>query len=198
MSSERAPSRLSGSVVLVPVKAFAHAKERLAPSLDRRRRAEIARVMADHVLDAARPLPVAVVCDDDEVAEWAASHSAIVLSEPGRGLNGAVEAGVASLAAAGAGEVIVAHSDLPFAHGLARLTGFGGVTLVPDRRDDGTNVVCLPSSVPFHFSYGPGSFTRHVAEAQRLGLELRTLRELDLAWDVDVPSDIPSDLARFT
>ena len=86
---------LNGSVVLVPVKAFAQAKARLAVSLDPAQRAELARAMAEHVLAAARPLPVAVVCDDEDVAEWAEEQAAIVLREPGRGLNGAVEAGVA-------------------------------------------------------------------------------------------------------
>jgi 2-phospho-L-lactate guanylyltransferase len=189
---------LSGSVVLVPVKAFAHAKERLAPSLDPRRRAEIARVMAEHVLGAAHPLPVAVVCDDETVARWARSKSAIVLEEAGRGLNGAVEAAVATLAGAGADEVIVAHADLPLAHGLAALAGFEGVTLVPDRREDGTNVLCLPASAEFRFSYGPRSFARHREEADRLKLPTRIVHEPDLAWDVDVPSDIPEALARFT
>lgn len=189
---------MTGSVVLVPVKSFSHAKERLAPSLDRRRRAELARVMAEHVLQAARPLPVAVVCDDHEVAEWAASKSAMVLSEAGRGLNGAVAAGLETLREAGASEVIVAHSDLPLAQGLSRLAGFAGVTLVPDRREDGTNIICIPASCAFRFAYGPGSFARHTAEVHRLGIPLRTIREPELAWDVDVPSDIPAVLARFT
>jgi 2-phospho-L-lactate/phosphoenolpyruvate guanylyltransferase len=189
---------LSGSVVLVPVKAFGQAKARLAPSLDPLRRAELARTMAEHVLAAADPLPVAVVCDDAEVSEWATARAAIVLPEPGRGLNGAVEAGVATLARRGANEVIVAHGDLPLAHGLARLAGFDGVTLVPDRREEGTNVLCLPARSHFRFGYGPGSFARHSAEARRLDLPLRVLREPDLAWDVDVPSDIPAGLARFT
>ena len=96
----------------------------------------------------------------------------MVLPEPGRGLNGAVEAGVARLAALGASEVLVAHADLPMAHGLARLAGFDGVTLVPDRRDDGTNVVCVPAGAMFRFAYGPGSFVRHRAEAERLGTAL--------------------------
>ena len=154
--------------------------------------------MAEHVLAAAEPLPVAVVCDDPEVAAWAAARSAIVLPEPGRGLNGAVEAGVARLASAGASEVLVAHADLPLAHGLARLAGFNGVTLVPDRREDGTNVLCLPAGTLFRFGYGPGSFERHAAEASRIGLPVRVMREPDLAWDVDVPSDIPAGLASFT
>jgi 2-phospho-L-lactate guanylyltransferase len=187
--------QLEGCVVLVPVKAFGTGKARLAPRLDPARRAELSRLMATRVLAAAHPLPVAVVCDDPEVAAWAAERGALVLPEPGRGLNGAVEAGVQRLAAAGAQEVLVAHADLPHAHGLDRLAGFDGVTLVPDRRDDGTNVVCIPSTAPFRFHYGPGSFARHRAEARHLALRWRVIRDPELTWDVDEPSDIPAGLA---
>jgi 2-phospho-L-lactate guanylyltransferase len=182
-------------VALVPVKGFNAAKRRLAPALDPSERAHLARTMAEHVLGAVRPLVAAVVCDDPEVAEWAVAHGALLLEEPGLGLNGAVTAGVEALAAAGADEVLVVHADLPLASGLANLGGLGGVTLVPDRRDDGTNVVCMPSRCGFHFSYGPGSFGRHCDEAIRLGFEPRVVREPVLAWDVDVPADIPSGLA---
>ncbi|HEX2119335.1 MAG TPA: hypothetical protein VHF91_09145, partial [Acidimicrobiales bacterium] len=99
--------------VLLPVKAFGEAKLRLAPALDPVHRAELARAMATHVVTAAAPLPTAVVCDDAGVAAWARDLGALVIWEPERGLNRAVEAGVARLAAAGAGRVIVAHSDLP-------------------------------------------------------------------------------------
>lgn len=189
------PAHLAGPVVLVPVKAFSSAKARLAPLLDAADRARLARTMAEHVIAAAAPLPVAVVCDDPEVAHWAAAHGAIVLPEPGRGLNGAVEAGVSRLAAAGAGEVLVVHADLPLASGLARLSGFPGITLVPDRREDGTNVICLPAAARFRFAYGPGSFARHRAEAGLAGLELRVVREPELEWDVDLPADLPAGLA---
>ena len=184
---------LVGCVVLIPVKAFAEGKARLAPTLDREARAELSRMMATRVLEAAAPLPVAVVCDDAEVARWAFEHGALALPEPGRGMNGAVEAGVGRLAVLGATEVLVAHADLPMAHGLAQLAGFDGVTLVPDRSDDGTNVVCVPANAGFRFAYGPGSFARHQDEATRLGLEQRVVREPDLAWDVDVPADIPAE-----
>ncbi len=184
-------------MVLVPVKAFARAKARLAPSLEPAQRASLARVMAEHVLAAATPLPVAVVCDDDDVARWAAGHGAMVLPEPGRGLDGAVETGVRRLADAGADEVLVVHADLPWAADLARLAGFEGVTLVPDRRQDGTNVACVPAHSWFRFSYGAGSFLRHQAETARLGLPLRIIREPALGADVDLPADIPMSLARW-
>lgn len=175
----------------MPVKAFADAKVRLAPALPPWRRAALAQAMAERVLSAARGLSVAVVCDDAEVASWAAARGAIVLAEPGRGLNGAVEAGVDQLAAAGAHQVIVAHADLPFATDLDWVSWFRvGVTLVPDRRRDGTNVICVPTRAGFKFSYGPGSFDRHFAEARRLGLAVRVVNEPLLAWDVDVPGDL--------
>ena len=186
---------VAGAVVLVPVKAFSSAKERLAPLLGSLDRARLARTMAEHVLAAAAPLPVAVVCDDAEVARWAEDHGAIVLPEPGRGLNGAVEAGVARLSAGGAEEILVVHADLPLASDLAGLVGFDGITLVPDRRDDGTNVIGLPASAPFRFAYGAGSFARHRAEAVRLGLALRIVRQPDLEWDVDLPDDLPAEFA---
>jgi 2-phospho-L-lactate guanylyltransferase len=176
--------------VLVPIKAFAQAKVRLAPALDAAARAALAESMAGQVLMAAASLPVAVVCDDPGVAAWARAHGALVVWEPGRGLNGAVEAGVAHLAEAGVERVIVAHGDLPLAHDLAELGRAKGITLVPDRRDDGTNVICLPATAPFRFAYGPGSFSRHRAEAERLGLPMTIVRDARLAFDVDVPADL--------
>ena len=192
MPVDKAPTGdwLGPVAVLVPVKAFADAKLRLAPALPAEARSRLAREMADHVLAAAGPLPVAVVCDDAAVADWARDRGALVVWEPGRGLNGAVQAGVDRLATAGARQVIVAHADLPLAGPLAWACRFPGVTLVPDRRDDGTNVACVPATAGFTFSYGPGSYQRHGAEARRLGLPLRVVREPLLGHDVDVPADL--------
>jgi len=176
--------------VLVPVKSFRQAKVRLAPALDHVDRAALARDMATTVVRAAGALPVSIVCDDDEVAAWAATVGAEVIWRPGHGLNGAVTDGVEELAALGYQQVIVAHADLPHALDLTWVADFEGVTLVPDRRDDGTNVACVPARAGFVFAYGPASFERHRLEAERLGLGLRVEREPRLGWDVDVPDDL--------
>lgn len=178
------------AVVLVPVKTFGEAKLRLAPALPAAERAALARSMAAKVLAAAHPLPVWVVCDDGEVAAWAEAHDASVLLRPGRGLNGAVADGVAHLAGEGYDQVIVAHADLPLATTLGWLADFDGVTLVPDRHDDGTNVACVPANAGFRWAYGAGSFARHRAEAARLALPLRVERDVPLGWDIDVPEDL--------
>jgi 2-phospho-L-lactate guanylyltransferase len=176
--------------VLVPVKAFSEAKRRLAPALLPAERAMLARSMAEKVVAAAGSLPVAVVCDDTDVAVWARQLGALVIWEPEQGLNRAVEAGVNRLASAGAQRVTVAHADLPLALDLTWLGRFPGVTLVPDRHRDGTNVACVPTAAGFRFSYGPGSFARHEHEARRLELPLRVVDEPLLAWDVDQPGDL--------
>jgi 2-phospho-L-lactate/phosphoenolpyruvate guanylyltransferase len=189
---DRAPTTTLGPrAVLVPVKSFAAAKQRLGTALgDDERRALVVR-MAERVVRAASPLPVAVVCDDAEVADWARLHGALVVWEPGRGLNGAVEAGVERLGTLGVEVVTVVHADLPFARGIGSLEPFDGVTLVPDRLEDGTNLIRLPARCGFSFSYGPGSFQRHVQECDRLGLAVRVVHRSDLAFDVDWPADLP-------
>lgn len=176
------------AAVVVPVKAFARAKARLAPALDAAARAELARRMAERVLAAAGPLPVTVACDDDEVAAWARSRGASVAWVPGTDLNGAVTAAVATI---DADRIVVAHADLPKADDLTAIVGSAGVVLVPDRRRDGTNVLSLPRGSAFVFQYGVGSFELHRAEAARLDLAVTIMEPADLTWDVDEPGDLP-------
>lgn len=177
--------------MVIPVKAFSLAKLRLAPALEPRSRAALARRLAGVVVTAAGDLPVIVVCDDDEVADWAVASGATVVWAPGRGLDGAVADGVTRAAADGARRAVVAHADLPLARDLGPLaTAAAPVALVPDRRRDGTNVAVVPATAGFTFRYGPGSFARHLAEAGRLGLEAAVVDDPALAWDVDVPGDL--------
>jgi 2-phospho-L-lactate guanylyltransferase len=178
------------AAVLVPVKAFGQAKQRLAGALAPEARIELAVAMAATVLRAAAGLRTAVVCDDEDVQAWAESQGAEAIWTPGLGLNGAVGAGVAHLARRGIDRVVVAHADLPLATDLTWVASTEGVTLVPDRHGDGTNVACVPAGAGFAFAYGPGSFRAHRLEGRRLGLIVRVVLDPQLGWDVDVPADL--------
>jgi 2-phospho-L-lactate guanylyltransferase len=178
------------AAVVIPVKGFHAAKLRLAPALSPEARAVLARHMATQVVQAAGDLPVIVVCDDPVVREWATDAGATVHWTPGLGLDGAVTAGVEAAAANGVERVVVAHADLPLATGLGHVVGHAGVLLVPDRRRDGTNVLAVPATSGFRFTYGPGSFARHQAEAVRLGLAVDVRADVELGWDVDIPDDL--------
>jgi len=181
------------TAVLVPIKAFADAKQRLRTVLSDTERRLLAQHCAETVLAAAHELAVSVVCDDDGVAEWARAHGAEVVNTPSEGLNPAIAEGVAALAAAGFDMIVVAHGDLPLADDLRPVaaTGTDTVTLVPDLVYDGTNVLVLPAGLSgrFGFRYGRGSFAAHLSEALRCGASVRVLRVPALAHDIDTPDD---------
>ena len=183
-------------MVLVPVKAFADAKARLSPVLAPSEREALARWTAERVLAAAGELPVFVACDHEAVAEWATSRGATVLWHPGVGLNAAVNQSIADLRGRGIGHVVVAHGDLPRARGLAHIALAGTLTLVPDSRDDGTNVAALPTDLEFRFAYGPGSFRRHLAQAIAGGVSVAVRRDPLLGLDIDIPADLTHPLVQ--
>ncbi len=182
------------AVVLVPVKAFTAAKARLAGVLSADQRVRLARWTAERVLAAAGELPTYVACDDEVVAQWATEHGATVLWTPDVGLNAAVNDSIEALRGHGVEHVVVAHGDLPRAHSLASVARPGFVTLVPDRRDDGTNVAGVPTATGFQLSYGAGSFRRHLGAAVEAGIAVRVLRDPMLALDIDTPSDLAHPL----
>jgi 2-phospho-L-lactate guanylyltransferase len=184
------------SAVLVPVKTFGEAKARLAPVLDDELRAMLARWTADRVFLAAAPLPVYVVCDSADVAEFADSRACTVLWKPGLGLNAAVQSAVDDLGQLGHDHVVVAHGDLPRAQHLIDVVVDGAITLCPDLRSDGTNVVSLPVGTSFTFSYGPGSFRRHLDSAIATGRALTVRRDSLFALDIDTPNDLDHPLIQ--
>jgi 2-phospho-L-lactate guanylyltransferase len=184
---------MSGAAgVVVPVRAFALGKARLADRLAPEERADLARRFAGRVVAAAGDRPVVVVTSAPEVEVWATELGVATIADPGS-LDRAAADGRAYLRELGCVRVVVAHADLPFARTLDPVSEDGDdpiVALVPCHRNDGTPVLSVPTAAPFRFAYGPGSFRRHVDEAERLGLAVRVVRDPDLAFDVDLPADL--------
>ncbi len=183
------------TAALIPIKGFHAAKARLAPVLSEPDRERLARWMATRVVEALRPLPTFIACDDDRVAEWADDLGAGVLWGPGLGLNGAIDVGVETLAGKGVEQVLIAHGDLPRPESLTQVTRTGTIVLVPDRRRDGTNVVARPTNVPLAAEYGGGSFHRHLAAALEAGVPVQVRSDPFLSIDVDTIDDCRHPLA---
>ena len=185
----RQPVEEPTTAVIVPIRSFVGALSRLTGILGETRCRDLMRLMASRVVAAADGLPVHVATDDAEVAAWAAGLGAAVVTAGRPGLTTAVSAAVDQLASAGVERVVVAHADLALARTLCPAVG-PGLTIVPDRQRDGSNVLCVPAAAGFRFSYGPGSFGRHVAEARRLGLDVTVVEDDSLAADIDYPEDL--------
>ncbi|MFM9112909.1 MAG: 2-phospho-L-lactate guanylyltransferase, partial [Actinomycetota bacterium] len=131
--------------------------------------------------------------------DWAGELGAIALRQTRAGLNGAVSDARDEAASRGCEWVLVTHADLVDPTPLASIVSGlhrGVVTLVPDRHEDGTNVLALDCGVAFDTHYGPGSFRAHLTEAERRGLVVEVVRDQRLALDVDEPGDL-ADLDGF-
>jgi len=181
--------------VLVPVKRFTSAKGRLTGVLDSSDRARLAEWMATGVLDVVAEIPTFVACDDEHVAAWATRMGAHVIWGAGLGLNGAVDDGVDHIVADGYDHVLVSHADLALPGALLDVARDGCITLVPDRRHDGTNVMSFPAAHPLRAAYGGGSFARHLEQALAIGsvpVEVRADPQLSL--DLGTPRDLAHPL----
>jgi 2-phospho-L-lactate guanylyltransferase len=186
--------RLAG---LIPVKRFTAAKGRHTGIVTDADRSALARWMASRVVDVVAGTPTYVACDDDDVAEWARERGAQVIWGAGLGLNGAVDDGVERIIAEGFDHILVAHADLARPAGLLDVARPGRITLVPDRRHDGTNVMSFPSPTPLRASYGGGSFSRHLHQALAFGeVEVEVRSDADLSLDLDTHRDLAHPLIR--
>jgi 2-phospho-L-lactate guanylyltransferase len=188
-----APTARVGAVV-IPVKSFTKAKERLAAVLDPAAREALARLTAERVIRAALDLPdverVLVVADDENVAQWARSLGAESIVES-TGLNPSVSAAYSEIGVS-VDWVMVCHGDVVHTERLAALPSPGDAQaiIVRDRHRSGTNVLLIPAGIQFDFQYGPASAELHRAECEKRGL--RPMEVLDdlLAVDIDTPDDL--------
>src|SRR5579862_7221195 len=170
--------------VIIPVKPFNEAKQRLTPILDPARRAELAERMFRHVFGVAvscfGAANVLVVSRSEDVLEMARSEGAVVVLEntPSH-LNSALSQ---AARAAAASRVLVVASDLPAlgTDDLAEMVRCE-CAIAPDRRQQGTNALLWPAHLPFAF--GEDSFARHRTIAEKAGRSPITLVRRGLAHD---------------
>ena len=188
-----------GLAVIIPVKSFSAAKARLASVLTPVERARLARWTASRVVFAARGLDTFVACDDHEVAQWATSSGAQVLWGAGLGLNGAVDAAVAAVSDLGYDRVLISHADLPLADDYSALLETidpRSVVLIPDRFQDGTNLVIRPIGIHFPARYGGGSFRTHLGLALASRCPVTVRMDLHLGLDLDTVAELNHPLIR--
>jgi 2-phospho-L-lactate guanylyltransferase len=189
---------------LLPVKAPAKAKARLAPGFDDAQRREIADALLDDALAlclSADFLRWWVVSEDAEVLARAADAGLETVVDPGTGLNEAIAAGVEEVLAAGARSLTVIPCDVPLAYrgDLVDLLDTGAtsdIVLVPSGDDGGTNGLFLSPPDLIRPAFGTGSLRSHIALAERHGYRCSILSLPRLALDIDTPADVDAFLAR--
>jgi 2-phospho-L-lactate/phosphoenolpyruvate guanylyltransferase len=188
---------------ILPVKSLAHVKQRLSGVLPLEARRRLVLTMLQDVLAVLQKTamchPVLVVTPDAEVADIAGYYGAEILrEEEGRGHTSAAAAGFARAHAQGGARALTIPADVPLVTpaeieaviDVARAQPGPALTMVPSRDGDGTNALLVTPPHAFTPSFGPGSFRRHLGQAEARGLPCRVLRLTGLGMDTDEPADL--------
>lgn len=191
--------------VVVLIKDFAHAKQRLRPALTPPQRRRLAERNARLALAAARAGDhVLAVCAGDDAAALAREAGVEwLLEERPEGQNPAARRGIERAMAGGADGVLLLSSDLPLVTadvvrellGAARAMGSPAVLAAPATGRGGTNGLYLnpPDVIDLHF--GDDSLGKFERDAAGRGVPFALHEREVLALDLDEPADL-EELAR--
>jgi 2-phospho-L-lactate/phosphoenolpyruvate guanylyltransferase len=187
--------------LLIPVKGLTQAKQRLANHLSSQARAALADalwrdffeivaatngidqvfvVSLEHrVLDRARSLGWQIIPESRQISESDSVDFASRWCE---------ERGVDSLLRLPVDLPLIDPGDIEEL--LEQAAAAPSVTIIPSRDGQGTNALLRtpPTLFPSHF--GPGSFAKHLAEAERVQARVDVLRNPRIEVDIDDPADL--------
>jgi 2-phospho-L-lactate guanylyltransferase len=189
---------------VVPVKALARAKSRLAEHLPDEVRRRLVLAMLEDVLTALAAVTalagICVIACDAEVGGMAVRFGAEWLREPqSLGYNEAVAFAAAELCARGAQAMLVVPADIPgvSAHEIdAVLSALPAApparraVLVPSFDGRGTNAALLAPPGAFPLRFGEPSFEGHCVSARAHGVVTAVLHLPGAALDLDTPADL--------
>lgn len=183
--------------IIVPVKRFSAAKERLAECLPPTTRAALARAMAEDMIEKLAVLrgveEIMIVSDDNSLEIWKSRFAFDLFRPAESGLNGVLDEALSWQAARGAARVLLLHADLPAARvsDLQQLVDAKDeIIIVPDRHMLGTNAMALSCPPPFATAFGGASLDRHLRRARQAGVSPRVCTLPSLGADLDTEADI--------
>ncbi|MES2303364.1 MAG: 2-phospho-L-lactate guanylyltransferase [Pseudomonadota bacterium] len=172
---------------IVPLKAAADRKTRLAGALDGTETAALAQGMADHVIATLAGVPA---IGSIRVLSPMSGASPGTVWEPdhGKGLNAELDRVCATLA----GEpLLIVHADLPLicaedVTALLSAAEAAGAAIATDRHGMGTNALAMRAAACVGFAFGADSLARHLERLPHAAV----LRREGLAIDIDTADDI--------
>lgn len=186
---------------IIPVKPLSRAKSRLDPVLSPREREALAERMLVHVIRTVKAAPeingVLVVSRDTRALALARDLGAQTIMESGSPeLNNALMRATQVVTAWNGSAVLILPADLPLIQPqdvsaiCALGDDFNTVVIATDQYQDGTNALLVspPGLIPY--SYGIGSYNRHIEAAKAAGAVVKKYDSERLMLDIDLPADL--------
>jgi 2-phospho-L-lactate/phosphoenolpyruvate guanylyltransferase len=180
---------------VVPIKRLSQAKSRLAERLTTEERTRLAVFLLGRTVAALRRsgriARVAVATPEENVArglgvEWI---------EDAGSLNGSLGRAAVWAVESGAEALLIVPPDLPMLstadiEAVAGIRYSGPNVVIAETRDGGTGALLLSPPDVVAPAFGPGSFSRHRAAAEALGVTITVLDREGLGRDLDTASDL--------
>lgn len=190
--------------LVLPLKNFIHAKQRLSGVLTANERHNLFQAMVEDILlqvSLCEQIDKVLIVSNDVVAELLAQkYNFDCIPERATGLNAAVAQARDWISQQAlfenSGKMLVLHGDLPLLSHTA-LTNFiqyhpSELILATDHQGIGTNALLLPVSNHIDFQYGEGSCQKHLQQAKAHHLTHTKCLIPSLALDIDEPHDLLS------
>jgi 2-phospho-L-lactate guanylyltransferase len=186
-------------IALVPARDFEKGKSRLAGSLSDEKRAALGEWMLGRVLEAVSTSggvdEIGVLSDGGPVLSLAESKGAEAIPCPGHDLNADLGAGLSWALERGARSLLIVPGDLPAlkssdVNAMIAQAAVDDCAVLSPSADGGTNGVFLCPPDGFSFSFGPGSFGRHLEAAKAAQLHPIRFENEGFGLDVDTPADL--------
>ncbi|MPZ73016.1 MAG: 2-phospho-L-lactate guanylyltransferase [Nitriliruptorales bacterium] len=190
--------------VIIPLKALASAKGRLAPALSPAHRRDFVAWMARRVIAACQACEavedILVVAGDESAADVARGAGVDVVVVPQPGLDAAL--GAADSLTRDSDSTLVVAADLPqlteqdlFAVVAAAAATSDAAVVVAPTHDGGTGALLRRPPGVIATAYGDGSAAEHERRGRAVGASTAIVRRPGLAADVDTPAELPAALA---
>ena len=186
---------------IVPVKPLVRAKSRLADVLSPKERENLSiKMLMRNLLvlkNSESIVDVLVISRDTHVLAMARDLDIHTVQESGQPeLNNALTRATQLLETWGVDATLVLPADIPLlavedVEEIIKLGRFkGSVVISPDFEEDGTNALFMhpPGIIPY--SYGDGSFPRHVDSAKAADAILHIYESDRIKLDVDTPDNL--------
>jgi 2-phospho-L-lactate guanylyltransferase len=186
---------------VLPIKPLVRGKSRLAPVLSPMQRERLSLGMLLHNIHLLKGLSsisnIMVISRDTKVLSIARDLGVYTVQESGQPeLNPALMRASKLIHTWGGDAMLILPSDVPLvaAEDIDQIVHLGRfpatLVIAPDASKDGTNALLVNPPGLISYSYGTGSFQRHVAAAELAGATVEVYESERLALDVDTPEDL--------
>lgn len=186
---------------IVPVKPFRQGKSRLSGVLSEDERYMLNSTLFGNTLRSLSGVKgieqILVVSRDSSVLSMSREFGARTIQEEGpSNLNNALTLATSFAVMSGAQKILVIPTDLPLLNSsvIEEIIAKGGklrqMVISPDRKKDGTNALMVSPADAIEYQYGAGSYQKHLAQANKKGLQIEVYQSKVLELDLDFPEDL--------